>query len=98
MLLDFDDPDLARLASDRSYDMGFDRAIVKSFRMAIQAIHSAVDERIFAARPGWRYEKLGGDLRGKYSIRLNKQWRLLFRLETRVDGKVVVIISITDYH
>lgn len=31
-------------------------------------------------------------------MRLNDQWRLILKLEKRADGKVVVIISIADYH
>ena len=29
--------------------------------------------------PGNRLEKLSGDLSGKYSIRINNQWRIIFR-------------------
>lgn len=61
-------------------------------------IAAALDERAFYALISWHFEKLKGDLAGKYSIRLNKQWRLLIRLEKREFGKTVVIISICDYH
>jgi proteic killer suppression protein len=98
MEIDFQDDDLRRLATDPAFDMGLDRGVVKAYRMAIQAICAAVDERIFAVRPGWRYEKLKGDLRGKYSIRLNGQWRLLMNFRTGERGKIVVVISVVDYH
>lgn len=38
---------------------------------------------------GWRTEALQGALRGFYSIRLNKQWRVIF--EIRPERSVVVI-------
>ena len=98
MEIEFEDDELQRLATDKSFDMALDRGVVKAFRMAIQAIDAAQDERIFAVRPGWRYEKLKGDLRGRCSIRLNKQWRLLFSLKANEKKKVVVVISIVDYH
>jgi proteic killer suppression protein len=37
-------------------------------------------------------------LRGERSIRLNRQFRLILRLETDEQGKLVCIISIEDYH
>ena len=98
MECEFEDSQLERLASDQSFDMGFERGVVKAFRMAIQAIYAATDERLFPARPGWRFEKLKGDLKGRCSIRLNKQWRLLFSLKASENKKVVVVISIVDYH
>ena len=32
--------------------------------------------------PGNRQERLRGDLRGLYSIRVNEQWRIVFRWES----------------
>ncbi|MBI2362110.1 MAG: type II toxin-antitoxin system RelE/ParE family toxin [Elusimicrobia bacterium] len=44
--------------------------------------------------PGNRLEKLSGDLAGRYSIRVNDQWRVVFRWNGRdADG-----VSIVDYH
>lgn len=94
----FEDEDLRRLACDPLFDMGLHRNIVKAFRMRVQLITAALDERAFYALTSWHFEKLRGDLAGKYSIRLNKQWRLLIRLEKRQSDKTVVIISICDYH
>jgi proteic killer suppression protein len=47
-----------------------------------------------AAPPGNRLEALMGDLAGKYSIRINDQWRIVFRW-TRAGPEDVEII---DYH
>jgi len=44
--------------------------------------------------PGNRLEKLRGDLIGKYSIRINDQYRIVFRFE-QSDAYDVEII---DYH
>lgn len=46
------------------------------------------------APPGNRLEKLSGDRQGKYSIRINDQWRVCFRWE---EGNVYDV-EITDYH
>ena len=47
-----------------------------------------------AVPPGNRLEPLRGTLDGFYSIRINDQWRILFRWTDRGPAEV----SITDYH
>ncbi len=45
----------------------------------IQIIDDATIDRDLRAPPGNHFEKLRGDLDGLHSIRVNKQWRLIFR-------------------
>ncbi len=44
--------------------------------------------------PGNRLERLKGDLEGFWSIRINQQWRVIFRWENGSKQDV----KITDYH
>ncbi len=44
--------------------------------------------------PGNRLEALHGDLEGFWSIRINQQWRIIFRWDDGVKKDV----SIVDYH
>ena len=44
--------------------------------------------------PGNRLEKLSGDLSGFYSIRVNNQWRIVFKYENGGAEDV----GIKDYH
>ncbi|MDR2715058.1 MAG: type II toxin-antitoxin system RelE/ParE family toxin [Coriobacteriales bacterium] len=44
--------------------------------------------------PGNRLESLKGDLKGKYSIRINDQWRLVFRF----TNSNAYDVQILDYH
>ncbi|HLY22411.1 MAG TPA: type II toxin-antitoxin system RelE/ParE family toxin [bacterium] len=44
--------------------------------------------------PGNRLEKLSGDRRGQFSIRINDQWRICFRW---TDGDAYDV-EIVDYH
>lgn len=94
----FEDPSLQRLEADASFTAGLDGAIVKAFRKRMQLIRSAPDERVFRAMKSLHYEKLKGGRNGQHSMRLNDQWRLILRFEQDDSGKLVVIISITDYH
>ncbi len=98
MEIEYADGDLERLATDPSLDGGHGREVVKAFRKRVQLIHAAVDERDFYALKSLHFEKLKGDRDGQYSMRLNKQWRLILTLEKRNSGKTVVILEIADYH
>ncbi len=46
--------------------------------------------------PSNRFEALGGDRQGQYSIRINDQWRVCFEWKEGKDGPEYV--EITDYH
>jgi proteic killer suppression protein len=46
------------------------------------------------APPGNRLEALRGDLAGSYSIRINDQWRIVFRWTTEGPCDVEIV----DYH
>jgi len=94
----FGDASLKRLEADPSFTAGFDAAIVKAFRKRMQLIRAANDERVFYAMKSLHYEKLKGDRDGQRSMRLNDQWRLILRIEEDDTGKLVVIVSIDDYH
>ncbi len=44
--------------------------------------------------PGLDFHKLTGDLKGFYSIKINGNWRIIFRF----DGADVILVDYTDYH
>jgi len=49
----------------------------------------------FRVPPGNNLESLKGDLKGFYSIRINKQWRIIFKINNHRQLEDVEII---DYH
>lgn len=57
----------------------------------LNAAHELQDLRV---PPGNRLEALKGELRGKYSIGINDQWRIMFRWK---DGDAHEV-DIDDYH
>jgi proteic killer suppression protein len=57
----------------------------------LNAAHELQDLRV---PPGNRLETLKGELRGKHSIRINDQWRVIFRWESGDAHDV----EIDDYH
>ena len=58
---------------------------------SLNAAHALDDLR---SPPGNRLEALRGDLRGFYSIRINNQWRIIFRWQPSQAYDVRIV----DYH
>jgi proteic killer suppression protein len=94
----FRDRGLYELATDKNARSGFSQAIEKKFRLRIQQIVTAVDERDLYALPSLHFEKLKGDRSHQHSMRLNDQWRLIVELEGQSPNKRIVIVAIEDYH
>ena len=80
----------------------FDGYRVRAFAAHVQDVARRKLKAIDAAKaiddlrvpPGNRLEKLGGDRKGQWSIRINDQWRTCFRWENGNAHDV----GITDYH
>lgn len=98
MDVEFEDDDLDRLEIDPSFSAGFAPEVVRGFRKVMQLIRAAADSRDFAAMRSLNWEKLKGDRAGQYSLRLNKQWRLIVRMKSAEGSRTVVVIEIIDYH
>ena len=63
-------------------------------RRKLDMIHYAARLDDLKAPPGNRLESLSGDLKGFHSIRINEQWRIVFRWM----GAGPYEVRITDYH
>jgi proteic killer suppression protein len=70
------------------------RAIERQALRKLEALHAAPALGHLATVPGNRLEKLRGDRQGRYSIRINDQWRLCFVWR---DGDAYEV-EIVDYH
>jgi toxin HigB-1 len=92
-----EDPKLERLEIDDKYTAGFGSNVVKAFRRQMNFVRKAVDERDFYAMKSLHFERLTGKRAGQHSIRLNDQFRLVFRIEKQPQ-KTAVIVELVDYH
>lgn len=63
-------------------------------RRKLRMLHNSQDIADLRIPPSNRLEKLLGDLEGFYSIRINKQWRIIFRWDKGNASEV----NIVDYH
>ena len=70
------------------------RTIWKRAVRKLDVLDSAEELKDIASPPANRLEKLKGYLTGRFSIRINKQYRIVFRFE---DGNVFDV-EIADYH
>lgn len=60
----------------------------------MSSIHAASQVGDLRLPPSNNLEKLSGNLDGKWSIRINKQYRVVFRFE----GGNASEVEVTDYH
>lgn len=60
----------------------------------LQQVHAAATLEFLRVPPQNRLERLKGDRKGQYSIRINDQWRICFRF----DGGHAFDVEIVDYH
>ena len=68
--------------------------LLQRARNKLLIIHAATSENDLNIPPGNRFEKLKGDKKGLCSIRINEQWRVVFKWAERNAYDV----TITDYH
>ncbi len=93
MIRSFRCKDTERLYWDRESVRRF-RAFERVARETLRMLDVARDLSILAAVPGNRLEKLKGERKGRYSIRINRQWRVCFKWE---EGDAYDV-EIVDYH
>ena len=89
----FRDPETKRIWNgqrSRKLPAGIQSVALRKLRMLQQA-RVLSDLQI---PPANRLERLKGDRRGQYSIRINQQWRLCFRFEKGNAHDVEIV----DYH
>ena len=78
----------------RQAPKGFSFALAKAARRKLVQLNSAGALGDLAIPPGNRLEALKGNLTGKHSIRINDQWRIVFRWTAAGPEDVEIL----DYH
>jgi proteic killer suppression protein len=83
-----------QILQDRMAPKGFPANLAKVARRKLIMVDSADFLEALNSPPGNRLEALKGDLAGKHSIRINDQWRIVFRWTDAGPEDVEII----DYH
>jgi toxin HigB-1 len=63
-------------------------------RRKLRMLNNAVNLMDLRVPPNNRLEKLFGNLKGFYSVRINDQWRIIFKWQSSNSFEVKII----DYH
>jgi len=63
-------------------------------RRKLRMINNSQNINDLRIPPGNRLEKLQGDLKNKYSIRINDKWRIVFNWDDSNSSEIEII----DYH
>jgi len=95
---DFADDDLDRLETDPRASAGHGQNVDRAFRKVMQAIRMAFDMRDLRATRSLNLERLKGKRNHQWSLRLNKQWRLIVEFQGSGAHARVLVIAIEDYH
>lgn len=72
----------------------FPRDILHRALVKLDVLNAAQNLMDLSSPPGNHLESLSGDWAGFHSVRINKQWRIVFRWESQNAHDVQVI----DYH
>jgi proteic killer suppression protein len=70
------------------------KAIERSALRKLDMLDAVLEIRTLSTLPGNRLERLKGDRKSQYSIRINNQWRICFEWR---DGHAHEV-EIVDYH
>ena len=99
VIVEFVDPGLESLFFDpeaRRLDMS--RELVRSYRKVVGLLFSVTDDQELRAFKALHLEKLQGERRGQWSLRLHAGDRLIVRFRTDPQGREVIVVEIVDYH
>jgi proteic killer suppression protein len=79
---------------DGEWVKGFSTDIQDTARRKLRMLNNSIDVKDLMIPPSNRIEKLKGNRKDFYSIRVNNQWRLIFRWKNGNAFNVELI----DYH
>ncbi len=98
MDVEFADQTLALIETNDAAKTGLPVSVINSFRDKFVVVRAAPDERVFRNWKSLHYEKLEGYKDNRRSIRLNKQWRVVFTINTECSPNKIRVLAVEDYH
>ncbi|MBI5814814.1 MAG: type II toxin-antitoxin system RelE/ParE family toxin [Nitrospinae bacterium] len=93
MIKSFADRDTERLFK-RQRPRRIPSGIWKRAHNKLLSLHATEDLNSLSSPPGNRLERLEGDRKGLWSVRINSQWRICFQWE---EGNAFDV-EVCDYH
>jgi proteic killer suppression protein len=93
MIVSFGDKTTQKIL-DGEWVKGFSTDIQEIARRKLRMLNNSFDIKDLMIPPSNRLEKLKGNLKDFYSIRVNNQWRIIFKWE---NGNALNV-ELIDYH
>ncbi len=93
MIISFADKETAKIWEGKR-SANLPNEIQEKGRRKLRMLNNSQDIRDLQIPPSNRLEKLKGDSKEFYSIRINDQWRIIFKWEDNNSSEV----SIVNYH
>lgn len=97
MEIEFQDARVALVETARAGTSRFPIEVINALRQKLVVIRAAPDERTLRNWKSLHYEKLERP-GGQHSIRINKQWRLVFTIDTKSRPNKITVLGVEDYH
>ena len=94
MIQSYRDDRARQILVERRAPKGYAAGLLKVTRRKLVQLDAAATLTDLSVPPGNRLEPLKGELSGRHSIRINDQWRIVFRWTDAGPAEV----EITDYH
>jgi proteic killer suppression protein len=94
MEIEFRDKTLALVETDQAPETRLPLAVINSLRDKLVFIRAAPDERSLRNWKSLHYEKMEGEER---SIRINKQFRLIFTIDTASKPNKMTILRVWNH-
>ena len=93
MIISFHDKETEKIFN-REFSRKIPSQIQKIAHRKLLILHAAIDVNDLKIPPGNQLEKLKGNRKNQYSIRINDQWRICFKFEL----SNALEVEIVDYH
>ena len=94
----FSDARLEKLFTKGQHARDYPVGVVDSFLRRVRTIDAAKDERDLRVPASVHFERLKGKYAGSRSMRLKDRWRMILRIVTEQDRRMVVIDEITQHY
>lgn len=75
---------------------GLNPQCVTKLRNMLSFILEMDDVQELRVIPGWRFHALTGDQKGRYSLTVNRNWRLTFGVHAKTQE--IIDLDFEDYH
>ena len=99
MRIGFDDADLRRLYKEADYQcswLGPD--VIRAYRKKVAFLAAAKSELDLYRYRALHFEKLKGKRKDQHSIRIDRRWRLILRLESDTEGRLLVVVEMLNHY